>query len=85
MKIRRSRLEVSADILAAALNGMNERRIVSKANVNSDRFRKYLSMLIENELIAMENSSNGNVTYRTTDKGRRFLKSIKDATNIISS
>lgn len=85
MKARRSRLEISAEILAIALNGVSQRRIISKANVNSGRFREYLSILIKNELIAIDNSSNGGVMYRTTNKGRRFLKSINDAKRIVSS
>jgi predicted transcriptional regulator len=81
---RRSRLKVAADILAEALNGANKTRIMYRANLNFRRFDKYFSELMEKGLIVQENTSDGRVTYRTTDKGKRFLKNISSAEEIIS-
>jgi len=81
---RRSRLEVVADILIEALNGANKTRLVYRANLNFLRFQRYFSDLLERELIVEENTSDGRV-YRTTDKGRHFLRFISDAEEIISS
>jgi len=82
---RRSRLEVVADILTEALNGANKTRIMYRANLNFLRFDGYFSELLDKGLIAEENTSDGRVVYRTTDKGRRFRKVIRDAEAIISS
>jgi len=82
---RRSRLEVVADILTEALNGANKTRIMYRANLNFLRFDRYFSDLLGKGLILRENTSDGNVLYRTTDKGRRFLKIISNAVEIISS
>ncbi|MDH5770754.1 MAG: winged helix-turn-helix domain-containing protein [Candidatus Bathyarchaeota archaeon] len=82
---RRSRLKVAADILAEALNGANKTRIMYRANLNFLRFDRYFSELMDKGLIVEENTSDGRATYRTTDKGKRFLKIISDAEEIISS
>jgi len=82
---RRSRLEVVADILTEALNGANKTRIMYRANLNFLRFDGYFSELLDKELIVEENASDGKAVYRTTDKGRRFLKIIRGAEEIISS
>lgn len=85
MSRRRSRLEVVADILTEALNGANKTRIMYRANLNFLRFHRYFSELLDKELIVGENTSDGRVVYRTTDRGRRFLKLISNAEEIISS
>lgn len=82
---RRSRLQVIADILAEALNGANKTRIMYRANLNFLRFDRYLSDLLDKGLIARKNTSDGRVIYRTTDRGKRFVKIISNAEEIISS
>jgi len=82
---RRSHLEIVADILMVALNGANKTRIIYRANLNFLRFHTYFSKLSDNGLIEREDSSDGRVVYRTTDKGRRFLNIINSAEEIISS
>lgn len=81
---RRSRIEVIADILAEASNGANKTRVMYRANLNFLRFDRYFSQLMDKGLIVEENSSDGKVIYRTTDAGKRFLKLIRSAEEIIS-
>jgi len=78
-------LEVVADILTEALYGANKTRIMYRANLNFLRFHRYFSELLDKGLMVRENGSDGRVVYRTTDKGRRFLKIISNAEEIISS
>ena len=82
---RRSRLEVIADILAEAVKGANKTRIMYRANLNFLRFDRYLSDLLDKGLIVRENTSDNRVIYRTTDRGKRFVKIISNAEEIISS
>jgi len=72
-------LEVVADILTEALNGANKTRIMYRANLNFLGFHKYFSELLDKGLIVREDTPDGRVVYRTTDKGRRFLKIISNA------
>ena len=73
------------DILTEALNGANKTRIMYRANLNFLRFHRYFSDLLDKGLIVEENASDGRVMYQTTDKGRRLLKIISSAEEIISS
>lgn len=81
---RRGRIQIVVDILTEALNGSNKTRIMYRANLNFLRFERYFSDLLEKGLIAELNSPRGKVVYRTTDKGKRFLKIMRDAEDIFS-
>ncbi len=80
---RRSRIEVVADILAEALNGANKTRVMYRANLNFLRFERYLSELLEKELMVELNNPRSGVIYRTTDKGRDLLRVLKQVQEII--
>lgn len=82
---RRSRLEVVADILTETLNGACKTRVMYRANLNFLRFHKYFSELLDKGLIVVENTFDGRVMYHATDKGKRLLKIISSAEEIISS
>ena len=77
-------MKVAADILAEALKGANKTRIIYRAYLNFLRFDRYFSELMDKGLIVQENTSDGRAIYRTTDKGKRFLKLISSAEEIIS-
>ena len=77
MNSRRDRLEVIADILAEALYGANKTQIMYRANLNFLRINRYFSELLDSNLISKVNSSDGRVFYRTTEKGRAFLKAMR--------
>ena len=71
LKERRGRLEIIADILSVAMKEAKKTEIVYRANLNFKRAGKYLLYLEEKGLI-----ENGNMSreYRTTEKGREFLR-----------
>ncbi|MEM2211529.1 MAG: winged helix-turn-helix domain-containing protein [Nitrososphaerales archaeon] len=70
---RRSRLDVIAAILEAALYGEKKTRIVYHANLNFKLIKKLLPILINKGLI--EQAGNG---YKTTEKGKAYLKHYKE-------
>ena len=76
-------MEVIADILVEALNGANKTRVMYKANLNFLRFERYLSELLEKELMVELNNPRSGVIYRTTDKGRELLRVLKKVQKII--
>jgi len=68
-KKRRSKLEIIADVLSAARGGANKTAIAHNANLNFNRVENYLSYLVEKGL--MEHTDG---EYKTTEKGREFLR-----------
>jgi predicted transcriptional regulator len=67
----RSRTEIVAMILDAANGGTTKIKIMYKAFLSYYQLKEYLSVLIVNGLIEY---LNGTQTFRTTEKGLKFLK-----------
>jgi len=65
---RRGKLEIMAEILWIAREGVGKTEIVYKANLNFERVKPYLTYLEEKELI-----ENSGFEYKTTEKGKEFL------------
>ncbi len=74
MNIRRSSIEVIADMLRLGEAGTTE--IMYSANMSYAQLQKYLKFLLQLELIDKVYAGNPSVTYRVTKKGLRLLKSI---------
>ncbi|MEM1530631.1 MAG: DUF4364 family protein [Candidatus Bathyarchaeia archaeon] len=70
----RSKYDIIADILEAAINGAKKTRIMHMANVNYYSFCKYFNMLLEDGLIAEIKDPNGGSLYKTTESGIEHLK-----------
>jgi predicted transcriptional regulator len=71
----RDRIDIITSILDAANGGATRRRILLVSGLSSSQFKRYLSLLIENDYIRMEiqEKSKGAVIFRTTDKGIALL------------
>ena len=67
----RSRTEIVAMILDSANGGATKTKMMYKAFLSYHQLKEYLLMLIENDLIEY---INGTQTFRTTEKGLKFLK-----------
>jgi predicted transcriptional regulator len=78
---RRSTVKLMVDILEIALNGAGKTEIVYKANLNFRRVQKYLDFLVGKGLISV--SSNKRKKYRTTEKGKAFIKRYKETVELI--
>ena len=72
--MRRSSIQVIADILRLGEAGKTE--IMYSANMSFFQLQKYLSFLLELNLIDKVTIGNPIVTYRVTRKGLRLLKNI---------
>ena len=82
---RRSRTQVIIDILTEASEGVNKTRIMYRANLNFFRFKRYLSELLDKDLIAeVNNPGSGKVTYNITEEGEALLEVLKKAQRFIS-
>ena len=67
----RSRTEIAAQILQAAIGGATKTKIMYKGFLSSEQIKEYLALLIENGLLDYDKVTN---RYSTTEKGTRFLK-----------
>lgn len=72
--MRRSDLDICADILVAAKRGAKKTHIVYRANLNFKLVTKYLRRLIENGLLRPSTEKN---VYTTTDEGIDFLEQYR--------
>ncbi|HUG96798.1 MAG TPA: winged helix-turn-helix domain-containing protein [Nitrososphaera sp.] len=76
----RSRTDIAAAILEIALDGSIKTRIMYKAFLSFPQLKEYLAVLEAKGLlehIAIDRE------YRTTDKGKQFLKMYKDVGHMI--
>lgn len=76
----RSRTDIAAAILEIALEGAIKTKIMYKAFLSFPQLKEYLAVLEQKGLlehIAIDRE------YRTTDKGRQFLKMYKDVGHMI--
>lgn len=78
--MRRSRYEICADILRAALNGAKKTRVVYATNLNFNLVNRYLPRLTERGFI--EATDDG--YYLTTPKGALFLKEYNDLLTLLN-
>jgi len=77
-------MQVISDILVEATNGSNKTRIMYRANLNFLRFDRYLSELLEKGLVVEVNNPNGSIVYKTTEKGKALLSTLREAEKFIS-
>jgi predicted transcriptional regulator len=78
VKMRRSKLEIVADILQVCLVPRGKTRIMCKARLNFTHATDYLSNLTSLGLLSQKNGK-----YKTTDKGRQFISTYNHLGEII--
>ncbi len=70
--MRRSAVDILADILAACQRGEKITRIMLRAGLNYPQARKYLSAMLDAGLLATAQGASSSI-YETTPSGLRFL------------
>jgi predicted transcriptional regulator len=71
MSRKRSKLEITADILRVAVGGARKSHIVYQANLNFQIIKNYLKELINSGLL--QSPTNGGKLYTTTEKGIQYI------------
>ncbi len=79
----RSKYDIIADILEAAMNGAKKTHIMHTANVNYYSFCKYFRMLLKDGLLTELRDPNGDPIYKTTEAGIEHLKMFARFSNRI--
>jgi predicted transcriptional regulator len=77
----RSRTDIVATILDAAIGGTTKTKIMYKAFLSYAQLKDYLAVLVENGLLYYEE---GELKYKTTDKGIKFIKSYNEIGDMVS-
>jgi len=76
----RSATDIIAMILFTAINGERKSYIMSKAHLNYRQIKKYIKILVVNDLVAERNNlSEGSTTYHTTEKGKNYLEMYEES------
>lgn len=78
----RSRTEIVAQMLSAAVKPATETKIMYDAFLSFTQVKEYLKVLVDNELLDHDDK---NDVYRTADKGRRFLHIYSNIDEFVSS
>jgi len=80
---RRSRLDIIAGILDAAINGAVKTRIMYRVNVNFVQFNEYVKCLVDAKLINTLKRGKRTI-YETTGKGKLLLHRFMEAEKMLN-
>ncbi|HJU13083.1 MAG TPA: winged helix-turn-helix domain-containing protein [Candidatus Nitrosotalea sp.] len=78
----RGRGEIIALILDVATQGTNKTKIMYSAYLSSAQLKDYLTFLQASGLVRQER---GGESYKTTEKGRRYLQKYRELDEMIES
>jgi len=81
---RRSRLDIIAQILGAAVDGAVKTKIMYRANVNFIQYNEYLKSLLEARLISPI-KADGKTLYKTTEKGKLLLRRFNETEEMFNA
>ena len=70
----RSSIDIASDVLEAANGGANKIQIMYKALLSYNQMKVYVNFLNEKGLLVYDNQNREVHTFRTTEKGLRFLE-----------
>jgi predicted transcriptional regulator len=71
--VKRSSPDIIATILESANGGIGKTRLLSRANLTSSQFNKYIDLLMDKELLAESDREGRHHSYKTTGRGIKYL------------
>ena len=71
--MKRSSPDIIATILDTANGGVGKTRLLTRANLTTTQFKKYVELLIEKELLVESGRDHGRHSYKTTGRGLKYL------------
>jgi len=72
-----------ANILELARGGVNKIRILYQVNLNYTQLTRYLSLLLEKNLLEEIRGTNHDKVYQTTEKGLELLDKIRKVESLM--
>ena len=70
----RSTIDIASDVLEAANGGASKTKIMYRALLSYKQMKVYVNFLAEKGLLVIDNQQGEAYTFRTTEKGFRFLE-----------
>ena len=85
INLRRSNIEIIADMLRVGENGngAGKTEIMYSANMSYAQIQKYLGFLMNQGLVNKVEVGNPVVRYQVTDKGSKLLRSIENIVEML--
>lgn len=77
----RSRTEIIAMVLQAAMNGATKTRLMYSAYLSYAQVQEYIHFLMDRQLISFEEDSQ---EFKLTEQGLRFLRVYDEISDIVS-
>jgi predicted transcriptional regulator len=74
--LRRSNIEIIADMLRVGENGAGKTEIMYTANMSYHQMQKYLNYLVNQGFINKINIDDSMIAYQVTENGLKLLKTI---------
>ena|ERR1700722_1498182 len=74
----RESLDIIDLILLVCVNGTMKTHVMYKCNLNSKQVQDYIELLMKFELLERSDVLKGRNTYKTTDRGKRFIKAYAE-------
>jgi len=71
---KRSSPDIIATILETANGGIGKTRLLTKANLTSAQFKKYVDLLVAKKLLTQVEDSDGKPAFKTTGIGLQYLQ-----------
>ena len=81
---RRDKLDIIAEILKIAQDGLLKTQIMYRANLSFAQLNEYLDFLTKIELLEIA-KENRKTMYKTTNKGERYLEKYHDISGILGN
>lgn len=81
-KNNRGKIEIMADILTLSTVGIKKTHIMYRANLSYEQILYYLGELLGRNLLEQD-TLDGTLIYRTTEKGREFLQHFANMAELI--
>lgn len=77
--MKRDRLEIIAQILHVAKNGIKKTHVMYQCNLSYSQTKDFINCLMETGLLRIGNS------YHTTDKGMKFLRAYETLNSLVNT
>jgi len=83
--LRRSNIDIIADMLKIGENGAGKTRLMYHANLSYTQIQKYLSFLVNQGLVNKVQLSSPPITYQVTESGHKLLKLITNIQELLET